>query len=146
MRSIGVDLATHIEAGLLEVRAVRPTLQGLETHLATMLHHVNARKPDAVVIDPLSALGVSGTLIQSRMMVLRLIDYIKSAGATALYTMVGEGDRAIGLEVSSLMDTWIALENVRREDDLERRIQSSSRAACRTRPKCASSRSASTGS
>jgi len=122
MRSIATDLAPHIEAGLLEVHAVRPTLRGLEAHLASMLHLVNTTKPDAVVIDPLSALGASGTLIQSRMMVLRLIDYIKSAGATALYTMVGQGDQSVALDVSTLMDTWIAVENVRREDDLERRI------------------------
>ncbi len=120
MRAIGVDLAPHIEAGRLEVRAVRPTLQGLETHLATMLHRMNATKPDAVVIDPLSALAAGATHFQARMMVLRLIDYVKAADATAVYTAVG--DQPVEIEVSSMMDTWITLENRRRGEELERRI------------------------
>lgn len=122
MRSIGIDLGRAIAGKKLKVHAVRPTLQGLEMHLASMMHQVQAAKPDVVVVDPLSALLASGTLIQSRMMVLRLIDYIKSQGATALYLEMQEERGATDLDISSLMDTWITLANERREDDFERRV------------------------
>ena len=36
MRSIGIDLGPWIEKGLLRIHAARPTLQGLEQHLADM--------------------------------------------------------------------------------------------------------------
>ena len=122
MRSVAVDLEPFIASKLLRVQAVRPTLQGLEMHLATMLHQVHAVKPDVVVVDPLSALLASGTVGQSKMMVLRLIDFIKSFGATSLYTLVRQQHDGTDLDVSSLMDTWIVLDNVRRAHDLERHI------------------------
>ena len=122
MRSVSMDLRPFIARNLLKVHAIRPTLQGLEMHLATMMRQVQTVKPDAVVVDPLSALLASGTMVQSRMMVLRLIDYIKSFGATALYTLVNQGQHDTDLNVSSLMDTWIVLENQRRPNDLERLV------------------------
>ncbi len=120
MRSIGMDLDPLLAKGLLEIHAIRPTLQSLEMHLATMMHKVRTMAPDVVVVDPLSALLSSGTAVQSKMMVLRLIDYIKSFGATALYSVVYHDRDVVDLDVSSLMDTWIVLENERRLDNLER--------------------------
>ena len=79
-------------------------------------------KPEVVVVDPLSALMTCGTLVQSRMMVLRLIDYVKSFGATALYLAVRNGQQDDDLDVSSLMDTWIVLENERKAGELERSL------------------------
>src|SRR5690606_15302036 len=36
MRSIGIDLEPHITAGCLRIEAARPTLYGIEMHLAVM--------------------------------------------------------------------------------------------------------------
>jgi circadian clock protein KaiC len=122
MRTIGVDLQSAVEAGLLQFESARPMTYGLEMHLARMMHLVQQFKPDVIVVDPLSALQASGTIVQSRVMVLRLVDYLKSAGATSLYLAVqGEADHT-ELEVSSLMDTWITMKNNRQERELERRI------------------------
>lgn len=124
MRSVGLDLAPFVANGSLHVHAVRPTLHGLEMHLATMLHDLQRLAPDVVVVDPLSALLTSsGTSGQSKMMSLRLVDYVKSAGATALYLSVLPARDDLDLDISSLMDTWIALENERRPDDLERSVR-----------------------
>ena len=44
MRSIGIDLQRWVDAGLLQVAAVRPTAFGFEEHLA-MLHRLAGRAP-----------------------------------------------------------------------------------------------------
>jgi circadian clock protein KaiC len=54
--------------------------------------------------------------------VLRLVDYLKREGATALYLSVQEGDDKTSLNISSLMDSWITIKNGARERDLERQL------------------------
>src|SRR5215203_6076591 len=56
MRSIGINLEPWVKKGLLIFHAARPTLFGLETHLATIHKHIRDFKPQAVVIDPISNL------------------------------------------------------------------------------------------
>jgi circadian clock protein KaiC len=79
-------------------------------------------RPDVVVVDPLSALRAGGTLGQSNIMVLRLIDYLKSAGTTALYLNVQSSDDMSEMNISSLMDTWIKITNPRDDNVPERRV------------------------
>ena len=54
MRSIGIDLEPWIKPGLLHIHAARPTLSGLEMHLATMHKWIHDVRPRIVVIDPIS--------------------------------------------------------------------------------------------
>ena len=122
MRTIGVDLRHAADDRRLFVRAIRPTAFGLETHLSRMLHAVHELRPDVVVVDPLSALQVSGHGGQSTLTVLRLVDFLKSAGTTALYLTVQADEDKTALNISSLMDTWISLTNSRRDSGLERRL------------------------
>ena len=75
-----------------------------------------------VLIDPLSALQASGTTNQSVLMVLRLIDHLKAIGTTGVFLMAQANEDQADLNVTSLMDTWIVLNNLRRDRDLERRI------------------------
>jgi len=111
MRSIGIDLQTWIDRGQLRCCFARPTEQSLETHLAAMHREVRGFEPVAVVVDPLSALLMGGRR-QARIMALRMADYLKSAGITALFldnrSDVGASDTDLG--VSSSMDTWLVLE------------------------------------
>jgi hypothetical protein len=51
MRSIGFDLEKWLKAGLLEIHATRPTLQGLEQHLLMMHDLVRLLRPSVVVVD-----------------------------------------------------------------------------------------------
>ena len=122
MRLIGIDLKPAIDKGLLTIELVRLMTHGLEMHLTRMMHLVQDRKPDVIVVDPLSALEGGGSLAQANMMVLRLVDYLKMAGATTLYLSVQDADDKANLNISSLMDSWIAIRNVQKENDLERRL------------------------
>ena len=51
---IGIDLEPWIKSDLLHFHAARPTLYGLEMHLATIHKLVGDFQPRAVVVDPIS--------------------------------------------------------------------------------------------
>jgi circadian clock protein KaiC len=113
MRSIGLDLDRWVKKGLLRIHAARPTLYGLEFHLATMHREVDDAEPSVVVVDPLSSF-TGGTFGEVNNMVMRLIDFLKGRSITGLFTHLIPGSAAsqdIEVGVSSLMDTWILLRN-----------------------------------
>ena len=113
MQSVGLNLDRWIKKGLLRIHAARPTLYGLEFHLATMHREVEDMAPSVVVVDPLSSfIGASFDEVNS--MVMRLIDYLKGQGITGLFTHLIPGTGAtdeVQVGVSSLIDTWVLLRN-----------------------------------
>ena len=123
MRSLGIDLQPWIEGGLLRCHSARPTLQGLEPHLVSMLREVDDYRPHVTIFDPLSALLASGTQHQTHGMLLRLIDHLKTINVTALFTSLQSSDDQSDLGVSSIMDTWILVHNVPVDDDVVRRLK-----------------------
>ncbi|MCJ2080184.1 circadian clock protein KaiC [Methylobacterium sp. J-090] len=111
--SVGLDLSRHIKSGLLRFEAARPTLYGLETHLARMHRDIERFDPSVVVIDPISALRGPATELQATL--LRMVDMLKSRGITAVFTSLrtdGGFDERGDLGLSSLMDAWIKLLDV----------------------------------
>jgi circadian clock protein KaiC len=115
MRSIGLDLALPMAQGLLEFHAARPTLSGLETHLATMLNEVARFRPHAVVVDPLNSFVTVGNEDDVKMMLLRLVDALKLRGTTALFTSLTSGSGALEMTdvaISSLIDTWLLVRDM----------------------------------
>jgi circadian clock protein KaiC len=113
MHSIGIDLQKWIDKKLLRFSARRPSLFGLETHLASMYRDVTDFDPAAVVIDPMSALLGAGSTGDVHSMILRLVDFLKARGVTALFTNLGVSSENVTTEIqiSSLMDTWLLLYN-----------------------------------
>lgn len=115
-KSIGLDIESAVKKGLLQFHASRPTLYGLETHLAVMHKQVQEFKPKAVVIDPISNLINTGSLNEVRSMLLRLVDYLKSQQITALFTSLTSGAEVMtehtDFGISSIMDTWLLLRDI----------------------------------
>jgi len=112
MRSIGFALDQWVERGLLRFSASRPSLFGLEMHLAHMHRGIAAFAPNVVVVDPISSLLEDGPEREVRAMLLRLIDYLKAEGITAMFTNLTQGMIETGktdASVSSLMDSWLLL-------------------------------------
>src|SRR6185295_71834 len=72
MRSIGIDLAPHVAAGLLQFHANRPTVHGLEMHLVQLHRLVDDFKPDVVILDPVTNLATAGNTDESNNMLIRL--------------------------------------------------------------------------
>jgi circadian clock protein KaiC len=112
MRSIGIDLAPHIAAGTLKISPVRPTMYGLEMHLAVMMKMIRQFGPDAVIIDPISNLQAVSNVSDTRSMITRMIDSLKAGHITAVLTELDlppDRMKRSSTEISSLIDTWIML-------------------------------------
>lgn len=113
MRSVGIDLKRPVESGQLCFEAARPSLYGFEMHLARMNRDIERFSPSAIVVDPISAFRGPATEIHATLV--RLADICKTKGVTALFTSLstaGEQMSESERSVSSLMDTWISLQDV----------------------------------
>src|SRR6185436_2828621 len=69
VRSIGLRLEPLVHGGLLRFHSTRPTLYGLEMHLATMFKEIAAFQPHVVIMDPITSLMVAGTDSETKGMV-----------------------------------------------------------------------------
>jgi circadian clock protein KaiC len=111
-KSVGLDLQSHIDQGLLRIESARPSLYGLETHLARMYRDVAVFEPGLVVIDPISALNGPAQEVQATM--LRMVDMLRGRGITAVMTSLRNSTSMKESEeqdLSSLMDAWIRLKD-----------------------------------
>jgi circadian clock protein KaiC len=114
MRSIGLDLQQWIDKGTFRHIAARPTFYSLEMHLAVMLREVVRFRPTLVVLDPISAFIGNSDQLEVQSMLLRMVDFLKSKGITAIFTHLmhsQEGATETDVGMSSLMDAWILLLN-----------------------------------
>jgi circadian clock protein KaiC len=114
MHSIGLRLEPMVKRGLLRFHAARPSLYGLEMHLATMFKEIAAFQPHVVVMDPITSLMDAGTASECRAMVTRLVDYLKAGQVTTLFTSLTQGGHALQqseASMSSLMDSWLLLQD-----------------------------------
>jgi circadian clock protein KaiC len=115
MHSIGLRLESFVKRGLLRFHAARPSLYGLEMHLATMFKEITTFQPDVVVMDPITSLMDAGTDSECRAMVTRLVDYLKAGQVTTLFTSLTQAGHALQQSeaaMSSLMDSWLLLQDV----------------------------------
>ena len=116
MKQVNIDLAPHIEKGLLKVQASRPSLHGLEMHLVTIHKQIEKFKPDVVIVDPLSNLISVGAMNEVRGMLTRLIDFLKVNQITAMFSALtiptGPSLELTEEGVSSVVDTWVMVRDV----------------------------------
>ncbi len=115
MRSVGLDLAQWVDRGLLRFHTVRSTLSGLEMHLAMIITGVREFRPQAVILDPITAFGLIGRSAETKAMLVRLVDYLKTDQITTILTSLTIGGRPLEsseTEISSLADTWLMLRDV----------------------------------
>jgi len=114
MHSIGLRMEPLVKSGLLRFHSARPSLYGLEMHLATMFKEIAEFKPHVVVVDPITSLMDLGTVSEGKGMVTRLIDYLKAGQVTSLFTSLTQGGHALQQSesgMSSLMDAWLLLQD-----------------------------------
>ena len=114
MHSIGLRLEPLVRSGLVRFHSARPSLYGLEMHLATMFKEIAAFRPAVVIMDPITSLMDAGTPSEGKAMVTRLIDYLKAGQVTSLFTSLTQGghlpQQSEGA-MSSLMDSWLLLQD-----------------------------------
>jgi circadian clock protein KaiC len=123
MSSIGIDMDRWVKRGLLSFYAARPTVYGLEMHLAIIERLIEETKPRVVVVDPVTNLNAVGTQIEVKSALTRLIDFLKMQGITSVFTSLTAGGTAAEqseIGISSLMDSWILLRNLEHNGERNR--------------------------
>lgn len=125
MKSIGLDLSSHIEKGLLQISAVRPTTYGLEMHLVAIHKMIRKFKPRTVILDPITNLVTIGSMSEVKSILIRLIDYLQAEGVTVMFTaLVYNNDTSVQTDegVSSLVDAWILVRDIESNGERNRGI------------------------
>jgi circadian clock protein KaiC len=117
MKSIGLDLEGFVKKGTLEIKASRPTVNGLELHLLNLNKYIRDFAPSTVIIDPISNLISVGSPNEVRSLLVRLIDMLKLNNITALFTSLSSTADHFRPDlpedaVSSLIDTWITVRDM----------------------------------
>jgi len=116
MGSLGLDMEQWVRKGLLKFQASRPTIYGLEMHLVSIHKMVRDFAPDAVILDPVTNLTAMGSPGEVNAMLVRLIDYLKNEGITALFTGLTTASQssleANEVGISSLIDTWLVVRDI----------------------------------
>lgn len=101
-----------VEAGLLQIWAVRSTEFGLDNHLAMVSGLVAERDPAVAVVDGIGSLISGPTRSEVTLMLARKFHMFKAQGITAMATVLTEGDAEATIGGSSRADTWLLLRNV----------------------------------
>lgn len=120
--SVGIDLATHLDAGTLRIHAGRPSQAGLESHLLRLYKLVDEFEPQNVVIDPITDFHGQGSTLDVKAMLMRMVDLLKRRRITGVFTSITAAAEPEDPVVSSLIDCWIQLRNVERRGEHNRAV------------------------
>ncbi len=115
MHSISMDLQKHVDKGLLEFMASRPTLHGLEQHLLAMHKLIKKFKPEVVILDPITNLITVGSVSEVKAMLIRLIDFLQEQQITVMFTALSLNtvvSEQTDEGVSSLVDAWLLVRDI----------------------------------
>jgi circadian clock protein KaiC len=115
MHSINVDMQKHVDAGLLQFHASRPTLHGLEMHLVAIYKIIKKFKPRVVILDPITNLITVGSVSEVKAMLIRLIDFLQEEQVTVMFTALTLNNivnEQTDEGVSSLVDAWILVRDI----------------------------------
>ncbi len=115
MQSVNVNLQKHVDDGLLQFFASRPTLYGLEMHLVAIHKAIRKFKPQVVVLDPITNLITVGTVSDVKAMLVRLIDFLQEEQVTVMFTALTLNNivnEQTDEGVSSLVDAWLQIKDI----------------------------------
>lgn len=114
LKSVGIDLASHTQSGVLRLESAGGITGSSEIHLMLITQWVEEHNANCLVIDPLSALSKSGNALLAHSVVQRLVDWCKQRGITLLTTSllakINTDSVNTPLEISTIADTWIHLD------------------------------------
>lgn len=113
LASVGLDLQTPFDAGLLAVTSTRTESRSAEEHFMAIRERIRTFHPQRLVIDPISALTKTGGQVAAVHASLRLLDFARAEGITVVCTSLVAGEDAFTettqTQISTIADTWIHL-------------------------------------
>jgi circadian clock protein KaiC len=125
MRSIGIDLAPWVERDLLRFHASRPSLCGLETHLAGIVAAVEEFAPSFIALDPMTDFIAVGSQSEVKCMLTRLVDFLKMKQITGFFTSLTLADHSNEQSeagISSLIDCWLLVRSLEQNGERTRAL------------------------
>jgi circadian clock protein KaiC len=125
MKSIGVDLQAHVDAGLLLFQPSKPTHYGLEMHLLSIINTIDRFGPRLLVMDPITNFVNVGSMSEVKSMLVRLLDYLQKRQVTALFTALtlnSNSDIQPDEGVASLVDVWISIRDIESNGERNRSL------------------------
>ena len=87
----------------------------MEHHLTTSIKLINQVQPQIVILDPIDAFVIGGNQTEVKIMLLRLVDYLKMRNITAFFASLsneGAPQEITDMAISSLIDTWLLLRDI----------------------------------
>jgi circadian clock protein KaiC len=115
MRTVGIELQPFIRKDLLRIHSARPTIYGLEMHLVRTHKMISEFQPSVVIVDPVSNLRTAGTIEDTSMLFVRLVDFLRKHRILGFLVSLTGGAMAHEMTqeaISSMVDTWLLLKNV----------------------------------
>jgi circadian clock protein KaiC len=115
MSSVGMDLQSHIDRGLLRFHAARPTLNGLEMHLLMVHKLVREFRPSVLIMDPITNLVAVGSASEVKSLLIRLIDFLQEEQVTVMFTALSFKEvisEQTDETVSSIVDAWLLIRDI----------------------------------
>ena len=113
LATMSIDLAPHLDSGLLRMEALRTESASSEEHFMNIKRLIAEQLPRCVAIDPLSALARVGGGHAARAVSERLIYLCRNKAITVLFTSLLEGIdphlETTTLHVSTISDSWIQI-------------------------------------
>jgi circadian clock protein KaiC len=125
LRSVGIQLGTHVESGLLRMYSTRTRGPNIEDQFGVLRAKVREHAPRCMVIDPLSALSITVALASSADAAKRFLDFLKAEGITVVSTSLMEGlkmDEATATGMSTIADTWLHLSYIVEDGERNRAL------------------------
>src|SRR5450432_201825 len=114
MGTIGLDMQQWVKKERLQFHTVRPFYHGLEMHLARTIKFITEFAPKVVIIDQISGLDTTGTPLEIKSALMRLLDWLKVKGITVMLTdlTLGGALERSDAAISPLVDTWVVLRDL----------------------------------
>ena len=124
MRGIGMDRRDDVAKRLNRFVASRPSLCGLESHLAVIHKHIEDFKPQNVIVDPITNFLGVGSTNEVKAMLSRLVDFMKTRQITTIFTSLTSADakEESSVGVSSIMEAWLQLRDLELSGERNRLI------------------------
>lgn len=124
--SVGIDLRTPMEGGLLHIYAYQREVRSAEAHLLEIRNLIEKYRPRSLVIDPISALMRGGSENEAVDVIARLLRYAKQQDVTVLMTSLlrtGESElENTRLPISTIADVWIHLTYLSQSGERNRQL------------------------
>ena len=125
LRSVGIQLAPHLDSGLLKMYSTRTRGPNVVDQFGSLRQQVREHRPRCLVIDPLSALSTKLAHLASADAAQQFLDFLKVEGITVVNTSLLDGittGEATATGISTIADTWIHVSYIVQDGERNRAL------------------------